>query len=165
MKPSEAAVILTKIAAYDRRTVGDSDAAAWAEALDGLVTVQDALTAVRDHFRESNDWLMPKHIIDRAKKIRVQRIRDAGVPDFPAGLDQAAERKWLRYWHDGLSRYDGDAGAAQGLADRYMNVSRVESKPVDPERVRQIVADAGKRYAIEATEQRAAWDRELQVKP
>lgn len=153
MKPSEATVILTKIAAYDRRSVGEADAAAWAEALDGLVTLQDALTAVRDHFRASNDWLMPKAIIDRSRELRKRRIRDSGLPDFPPDLTQAQEREWLRAYHDALAevypnRYD--TGSAMNMADRALGINRVNSKPADPERVRKLIADFAASRAIEA---------------
>lgn len=148
MKPSEATAILSKIAAYDRRTVGEADAIAWAEALDGQVTIQDAMTAVRDHFRESNDWLMPKHVIDRARKIRVERIRAAGLPDYPAGLSQSDERKWLRQFHFGLDRH-GDAAQAQGAADRALNVTRVDSTPMDADAVRRIIENYARTREIE----------------
>jgi hypothetical protein len=142
MKPSEAAVILAKIAAYDRRTVGEADAQAWAEALDGHVTVADALQAVTDHFTESRDWIMPVDVIKRAAKFRRARIQAAGLPDFPSDLTAAEERKWLEIWHAHLSRGDTPL-AAQYSADLVLNVTRVPSQPVEPEKLRAMLDQLG----------------------
>jgi hypothetical protein len=150
MKRSETAALLTKIAAYDRRTIGEADIEAWTEALDGLVTLQDSLVAVRNHFRESSEWLMPKEIIDRARKLRQDRLRTAGYPDLPQGLTQAQEREWVRYWQDHLQpepveQFGGiyqprpDPIEAQRLTDKHFGINRIES-PADPERVKAIIA-------------------------
>lgn len=149
MKRSETATLLAKIAAYDRRTVGEADIEAWTEALDGLITLQDAMVAVRDHFRESNDWLMPKSIIDRSKKLRVERIRAAGLPDFPPGLTQTQERAWLKEWHERLSM-NPDPVICAHFADRSIGITRIEGTPADPERVRQLIADFAASRSIEA---------------
>lgn len=143
MKRSEAALLLAKIAAYDRRTVGDSDIEAWAEALDGQVTLQDAMTAIRDHFRETTDWLMPADVIRRAKMLRILRIRAAGVPELPPDLTQQQEREWIRRYHANLARHDPpDALQAQFTTDRDMYITRrIESVPASPDRVKQILAD------------------------
>lgn len=149
MKDSEAAVILCKIAAYDRRTIGEADATAWAEALDGLVTIEDALTAVRDHFRESTEWIMPKHVIERSGKLRSKRIRESGLPDYPAGLTQAQEREWLTVWHRYIGN-DRDAATAQRFADEELSITRVESMPADPARVQRLMAEFAKNRQVTA---------------
>lgn len=74
MNQPEAAKILVKIAAYDRRTIGLADVEAWLEALDGIVTFDEALIAVRDHYRESREFMMPSDLIKLARKNRV-RVR------------------------------------------------------------------------------------------
>jgi len=61
MKPSDAARILAVAAVYDRRTVGELDAKAWADALDDLDPAACA-NAVRRHYRESTAWLMPARV-------------------------------------------------------------------------------------------------------
>jgi hypothetical protein len=153
VKKSEAATILAKIAAYDRRTVGEADVEAWTEALDGLVTVQDAMTAVRDHFRESSEWLMPVDIIKRSKALRFRRINAAGYPDFPPGLTQAQEREWLRVWHASLGRGSGAPAMAQLNADRELGVERVESDYVPTDRVRDLISEFADSMAIVARNQ------------
>lgn len=148
MKPSEAAVILAKISAYDRRTSGDADAEAWAEALDGQVTIQDALTAVRDHFRESTEWLMPAEVIRRAREIRRRRVREIGTPDVPADLTQAQEREWVRvFWGEindpqgRPSHYRPTMQDGMNAANRALGIRDVPARIVAPERVKELIAE------------------------
>ncbi|MCF8610012.1 hypothetical protein L5G28_07535 [Gordonia sp. HY285] len=65
--------LLTVIAAYDRRTVGKGDIAAWHEAARRIGwTYPEALDAIHAHYAESTKWLMPGHITDRIKLARRQ---------------------------------------------------------------------------------------------
>lgn len=68
--PADAARLLALAAAFDRRTIGEADAVAWADALDGL-TVDECSTAIRAHYRQTTEWLMPAHI--RAHVLMVRR--------------------------------------------------------------------------------------------
>ena len=74
MKPSDAAKLLALAAAFDRRTVGEADAIAWADALGGL-NPSDCAQVIRDHYAESTDWLMPAHVRQGVKRIRAERLR------------------------------------------------------------------------------------------
>lgn len=84
MTPIDVSRVLAKAAAFDRRTVGEVEVLAWLEAI-GDLDVDDALAAVTAHYRESNDWLTPSHILklvtemdrDRRRKIREAREREA----------------------------------------------------------------------------------------
>lgn len=150
MKPSEVAMILAKISAYDRRTVGEADIEAWTEALDGQVTVHDALMAVRDHFRESTDWLMPKMVIERSREIRRRRVRDTGTPELPAGLTAAQERQWLRvYWENinsaayPMMNGRGSRDNAAFQANRQLGITSVASHMLPPEDVKAKIAAFG----------------------
>lgn len=78
MELAEVALVLTKAAAYDRRTVGEADARAWHEVL-GDVELVDALAAVARHYRDSTDWLMPAHLRRLAAQCRDQRQRIEGA--------------------------------------------------------------------------------------
>lgn len=69
METREAFQLLTLASARDGRTVDVSVAAVWADDL-ADVTLADAVSAARDHYRESSTWLMPSHIIDRLKSMR-----------------------------------------------------------------------------------------------
>lgn len=66
MTPSDAARILAVAAVYDRRTIGNVEAQAWADALDGL-DPRDCAEAVRAHYRDSTTWLMPAHVRELVK--------------------------------------------------------------------------------------------------
>lgn len=74
MTPADASELLTIAAAFDRRTIGKADAIAWADALQGL-DVADCGDAIRDHFRDSTEYLMPAHVRRGVQRIRDERIR------------------------------------------------------------------------------------------
>lgn len=61
MTPAEAAVLLAIATSFDRRTVGKSDAQAWAAALP-TITFAEAKDAAVEHYANSTAWLMPAHI-------------------------------------------------------------------------------------------------------
>jgi hypothetical protein len=75
--PAEVATVLAKCAAYDRRTVGRADVAAWHEIL-APVELVDALPAVTAHYRQTSDWAMPADILDEAQAARRARRRRHG---------------------------------------------------------------------------------------
>jgi len=64
--------VLTVIAAADRRTVGDADVTVWAGTI-GDLHKDDAITAVGQHFRTSEKWLMPVHLRTLAMEIAKDR--------------------------------------------------------------------------------------------
>jgi hypothetical protein len=71
--------LLTAAAMFDRRTVGRSDAKAWT-AVVGDLPFGDALAAVRAHYTESSDWLMPAHVRNRVKIMRRDRLSREIMP-------------------------------------------------------------------------------------
>lgn len=85
--PADAAEILTIAAAFDRRTVGEADALAWADALHDL-DPHDCGQAVRDHYANSTDWLMPAHVRAGVKRLRAERMRAVPTSALePADVD------------------------------------------------------------------------------
>jgi len=82
MTPTETALLLTLIASYDRRTLGDEDVLAWHAAL-AQVAYADARTVVTDHYRTETAWIMPAHITAGVRRIRSERLTglDALLPD------------------------------------------------------------------------------------
>jgi hypothetical protein len=72
MNEIEAAGVLAKAAAFDRRKVGDAEILAWREALADL-DVRDCLDAVTAHYRESSEWLSPAHV--RRHAVRTRNVR------------------------------------------------------------------------------------------
>ena len=73
MNRSEVAQLLTKIAAFDRRTIGEADVLAWHEVV-GDLPLKAALEAVTDYFRDTREWCMPSDIVSRVKAIRKKRL-------------------------------------------------------------------------------------------
>lgn len=74
MTPSETAKVLAAAAAFDRRTVGTADVAAWHSAL-GALDYADARDAVTRHYRTTTDWIMPVHILHYAVEISTERAQ------------------------------------------------------------------------------------------
>lgn len=95
MTPADAAELLTLAAAFDRRTIGKADAIAWSDALAGLEPT-DCAEAIRAHFRESTDYLMPAHVRQGVRKIRADRVRaaDSSLLD-PHDVDPADVNGYL----------------------------------------------------------------------
>lgn len=128
MKRAETAALLGMMAAFDRRTIGDADVIAWTDALDGRVTFPVAQEAIRRHFRESTDWLMPARVIALSKVIIRERVEKAGQPDFPPDLTLDEERTWRRHWLDGVEAAVSDPS---DHADRLMGITRPDVLPID----------------------------------
>jgi hypothetical protein len=104
MKRSEIAILLTKVAAFDQRTIGEADVEAWAEVFEDTgVELPECMAAVTAHFKASTDRLMPNEIIRLTKAIRNARIKTAldrhlGNVPMPGDLDQVQERAWRKAW-------------------------------------------------------------------
>jgi hypothetical protein len=77
--PADAAELLTLAAAFDRRTVGEADARAWAAALNSMPLDDDARAAVARHYAETEKWLTPAHVRTQRARIRADRISTANV--------------------------------------------------------------------------------------
>lgn len=103
MTPAEAQVLLSMAATVDNRKPDPDAAKAWAAMLDGL-RVEDCMQAIREHYTESTEWLMPAMVRARVKRIRAKRIADHPPLVPPPGLDDAQERQWLA----GARRHIGD---------------------------------------------------------
>jgi len=98
MKKSEAAKLLGHAAAFDSRTVGETDATAWASALEDVPYDDDARAAVARYYgtppeREGERlWLQPHHV--RSGRIAIRKARlGTTLPGYlpPAGLETGAE--------------------------------------------------------------------------
>lgn len=82
MNLSETARLLSTIAAFNNRTIGEGDVVAWQSVLSD-VPLADAEEAVRRHFAEQTDWLMPAHIRRGVRDI--QRERDVAATKWAPG--------------------------------------------------------------------------------
>jgi hypothetical protein len=88
MKPSEVAELLTFAAAFDRRTVGAADVAAWTTVL-GDIGLDPARHAVSAHYAETRDWIMPSDIRQRVLASRRNAAADYQGPGLPAEIPDA----------------------------------------------------------------------------
>lgn len=79
MTPADAAELLTLCAAFDRRTVGEADARAWAAALHAIPLDDDARAAVAAHYADTDRWITPAHVLQQRRKIRTDRLDRANV--------------------------------------------------------------------------------------
>jgi len=68
----ETGLVLAKLAAFDQRTVGESDLLAWHEVL-GRYDLDDCLAAVTAHYADTRDRAMPADIRRHATRIRNDR--------------------------------------------------------------------------------------------
>ena len=83
MTPAEAADLLSLAATFDSRKPDVARAHAWADALEGL-TIDDCARAIRMHYRESEDFIMPAHVIRRARTYMIDRRDQARVEEHLA---------------------------------------------------------------------------------
>lgn len=109
MNLQETAVLLALAASFDRRNIGEADVRAWHQVL-ADVDLDDAKTAVTDHYGQTTDWLMPAHIRTRVKALRAARIDKANLVYEPIGEESAREfcRRLAALRHDAAT---GDAPA------------------------------------------------------
>ncbi len=92
MNRGDVARVLTKAAAFDSRTIGEADIAAWYEAIGDLEAV-DALASVTRHYRETSDRLMPAHVRRLVTEIARERHRTAReAREVAAAQREAIER-------------------------------------------------------------------------
>lgn len=84
MNKQEIGQLLTMAALVDNRTVTTEACLMWHEVI-GHLNYEDSLAAVKAHFRESDEWLMPRHVVSR---VRLVRAREA---PFTMSLDAPDE--------------------------------------------------------------------------
>ncbi|TMR88308.1 hypothetical protein [Nonomuraea basaltis] len=81
MTDDEFEKVLKYIAAADKRTFGKADLAVWGDII-GDLRFDDVMAAVRQHYRDSIDWLKPAHVRQAVRKARQDRSGRA-VPAAP----------------------------------------------------------------------------------
>jgi hypothetical protein len=168
MISSEAATLLAHIAAFDRRTVGKTDARAWARALHDIPLDDDALDAVAQFFGdpqrdpEAQRWIQPHHVRTIRAAIRADRIDAANLfhephPDETTGDFIRRRRAQLAAAGDGHipptsighalagGPHPNVAKAIEG-AVRTVPPLPVENPPYVPSMARQAIADAVPRW-------------------
>lgn len=118
MTPAEVAKVLTKAAAFDQRSIGESDVLAWHEVL-AEVDFGDGLAAVTAHYADNTDRIMPAHVRRHADEFRRARVRyrnqqmeQLAIEEFnsdPTRFDRSeATRDLIRELRDRLPEGDPD---------------------------------------------------------
>ncbi len=85
MNAREVARLLATCAAADRRTVGEADIIAWLQYV-GDLDLADCERAVFEHYRDTNEWIMPADIRRRVKDMQIERLERTPLPPPPAEL-------------------------------------------------------------------------------
>ena len=97
MNLSETTRILSLCAAYDSRTIGETDVIAWHDALSD-VPFEDAKRAVVDFYRSATDGRMkPGNVWAGVKKLRRDRVEGADTSFVPPqGVEGESEGDYAR---------------------------------------------------------------------
>lgn len=99
MRESETAKLLAWCAAYDQRTTGEADILAWHEALASPwvpnLGLEEAQTAVTEHYRATAERITPADVLKRVKDTRsanMQRVapKAAAAPPSAEYLEARA---------------------------------------------------------------------------
>lgn len=78
MRLSEAGELIALISAYDNRKMSEEVSAAWFDLLNPY-TLAEAKHAVKKHFHESTEYLMPAHVVRIIKAERKARLAKVGT--------------------------------------------------------------------------------------
>lgn len=91
MNTQEAFKLLTLASARDGRTVDLAVAAVWADDL-ADVSFDAAVVAARAHYRESDAWLMPSHVLKGVQEARRRVLPSTMSPEVP---DDCGRHRWV----------------------------------------------------------------------
>lgn len=89
MNPAEIAKLLSLAAAYDRRTIGKTDIAAWHRALERF-DYDDAAEAVVEHYEHHTEQVMPAHVSAYCRKRGNERADRHALPTAAGVSDHDA---------------------------------------------------------------------------
>jgi len=128
---NETAALLKRAGVLDHRRPDEAALLLWHELL-APYTLRDCVDALTAHRRESSDYLMPAHIIDRVRAVRRRRALAVPAEANPEVEDDypAACRVLAAAVQDGeMTRADYDAYAAGSTPAREF-VARLRSRSV-----------------------------------
>ncbi len=118
MTEDEVIDLLSIVTAYDKRTVGQGELHAWADAARrGRWTFELASEAVKNHYAESADWIMPAHVTQRIKALRSEPPRSGALPAATSGPASGEHRRQVLAWFDNRQAERGPSQAAVRNAD------------------------------------------------
>lgn len=87
MRLTETGALLALVSAYDNRNFNEETTAAWYDLL-APYTLAEAKHAVKKHYSETRDWLMPADVLRIIKAERRARLSKIG-PINPSRADMA----------------------------------------------------------------------------
>jgi hypothetical protein len=146
MSPADAGKLLLYASAFDNRQPSEAAARAWADVLDGRVTLLDAKTAIGAHYAKTRDWIMPADINTAVLAMRRTRLDHMETPQPPVVLagDPAREIPWTREYRRAIG--DGaDVEAATRRACDAIGIAtpaQIDAVP-RPDAVKQLMAAHG----------------------
>lgn len=82
MQRSETAQLLGLMSTFDSRTTGEADVAAWADLM-AATALQDAVEAVKTHYRQSTNRIMPADVLKGVQGLRKGRLERADATFEP----------------------------------------------------------------------------------
>lgn len=92
MNRAECAQLLTVVASYDRRTLGEADVISWQGAI-GDLSFDECRNAVVKHYAEQTDWVMPAHV----RRLALAARQDAAMRALPGSHDDLVPQPdWFR---------------------------------------------------------------------
>jgi hypothetical protein len=125
----QAAILLTRCAANDQRSIGEADVEAWVEAAeDHRWTFDVAYRVIREHYSAGagRPRIDPAQITDRIRALRGQAAESFEAPRIPDGLPNHEYPTWLRAR---LSRH------VDALLERWAATGEDPRRPGTPPRV------------------------------
>lgn len=140
MTPDEVALVLSKAALVDNRTIGEEEVMAWHEIV-GRLDFNDALAAVGRHYGETRDRLMPADLIRHARIVRDERAR----------VEQRSAPRALP------GRYESDPERDQRNKE---NLARIRRDIIGPLTARMRVPDPGQWIPTPGAPKGAWWEDE-----
>lgn len=133
MTPQEVIDLLSIIAGYDRRTIGQVDVESWRRALDDPripnIGYDECVDAVILHYRDTAEFVMPSHILTRVKAHRgstLAQIMPAKHAD--PGAYEAAGALWRRQFAETQARMKRQKAAVLANPDL---AERLTMSPLD----------------------------------
>jgi hypothetical protein len=82
--------LLAIASAFDNRKPNEAQAIAWAEVLTGL-DPRDCAEAIKEHYKESREYLMPAHVVSRARTFMLRRREEEQVAEHLAIMGRHPE--------------------------------------------------------------------------
>lgn len=102
MKPEDTALVLAKCAAYDQRTIGQSDVAAWHEII-GHLQRADALEAVRRWYASHRERIYPSDVIETVRLLG--NARATAILAAPAEHDPVRHQQVMAAVHEMAAKW------------------------------------------------------------